>query len=228
MLLSEIFSYVSELDSASLDMDTDGDGVIVSAHYNKVIKAINLGLMSLYSEFPIKEKMVVVQLHAHITDYLLTTEFSATNGTAVYKYIMDTTFDPFVEDILKILVVSDEGGSELPLNTNNQLYSVYTPQYNMVQHPFPDDDNAIFITYRARHPEIAFDATPSTYDVFIPGQLLPLLLVFINHKLLASVNKEDSIAKLNEYFGLVSSAKTLGLFNQESSSNEKLDNNGWE
>lgn len=230
MLLSEVLSYVATLDSSAIDLDTDEDGVVTAANRPKVINALNLALLSLYTEFPIKEKMLVVQLWAHITDYYLTRDYASTNtaSTQPYKYIMDTTFDPFYEDLIKILMVSNEGGQELFLNTNNQAYSVYTPQYNMIQHPYPDDDNAIFVTYKARHAAIATTADPAVYEVEFPEHLLDVLLVYIDHKLLAGINKDDSLAKLTEYHQLVAGKRTLGLFNFEGSSNEKIDRNGWE
>ncbi len=229
MLLSELFSYIVTLDSASIDLDTEGDGIITPYNYPKVINAINLGLTSLYTEFPIKEKMTVVQLFAHITEYILHTDYAETNTTSTepYLYIMDTTFDPFVNDVIKIQTVSNEGGCEYPLNESSQLYSVYTPEYNIIQHPFPDDENAIFITYRAAHPPIPITAVPASQIIEIPPQLLPLILIYINHKLLASINKEESMAKLQEYMSLVANAKTLSLFNNEGSNNLKLEQNGW-
>jgi hypothetical protein len=229
MYLSEVFSQIATLDSASIDLDTNGDGVIVSANYTKVINAINLGLTDLYKEFPAKEKMLVVQLYAHITDYLLTRDFAETNtaSSEPYKYIMDTTFDPFQEDILTILTVSNEGGEEYPLNEANQLYSLYTPVFNMIQHPFPDNENAIFITYKANHPKIPVDAVPATYNVELAPALLPLLVVYVNHKLLAPMNKEESMLKFQEYNALVLKTKSVGTMLKESSSNEKLELNDW-
>jgi len=229
MFLSELFSYIATIDSASIDLDTDGDGIIATDNYTQVINAINLGLTDLYKEFPIKEKVMVVQLYAHITDYLLTRDFAETNdsSTQPYKYIMDTTFDPFYDDIITILSISNEGGQEYPINQNNQLYSMYLPQFNLVQHPFPDDENAIFIGYRAKHVTIATDATPATQVVDIPASLLSLLLLYVTHKLLAGINREDSIAKLQEYTTLLLHTQAIGVFVAESSSNEKFDNNGW-
>lgn len=229
MILDDLFGYIAEIDSASLDLDTDGDGVITAANVPKVIKAINLGLLQLYMEFPIREKMVVVQLYAHITDYLLTFAYAETNteGSEPYKYIMDTIFDPFADDILKIQSVTDEGGQELPLNTNNQIWSLFTPAHNIIQHPYPNDENAIFIAYRARHPEIAIDAVAATYDVAIPPQVLPLLLLFVHHKLVASVNQKESMEKLQEYMLQMKNISNLIMFNEESSANEKLTQNGF-
>ena len=228
MLLSELFNYIATLDSSSLDLDTNGDGVIVAGHYPKVINAINLGLIQLYAEFPVKEKSLVVQLYSHITNYELATKFAANSGSAeTYKYILDTSSDPFLDDVSIIQTISNEIGVELAINQSNDLLSVYTPAYNMIQHPYPDNDNTIFVTYKARHVEIAKTATASTYVVDIPSQLLPLLLIYVNHKLLASINKEESMAKLSEYVGALRNAKTMGLFVSEGSSNEKLEDSGW-
>ena len=230
MLLSDLFSYIATLDSASLDLDTDGDGVIVAAHYPKVINAVNLGLTQLYSEFPVKEKSIVIQLYSHIANYTLTSEYAESNvsSTQPYKYIMDTTFDPFQDDISLILSITNEGGEELPINQGNELYSLYTPSYNTIQHPYPDNENAIYVTYKALHLDIPKTADPSTYLVDLPTTILPLLLLYVNHKLLASVNKEESMAKLTEYIGALRNAKTQGLFVMDGTVNEKLEASGWE
>ena len=69
------------------------------------------------------------------------------------------------------------------MNTDADTYSLYTPGYNILQHPYPDDNNAIVIAYRSLPDLISVDVDPDTYDVQLPTQLLNLFLLFVNHKL---------------------------------------------
>jgi len=230
VLLSELFNYVVTLDSSSLDLDTDGDGVIKAAAYPKVINAINLGLTSLYNEFPVRERAVNVQLYDHITQYTLSSQFAQANtdSTETIKYVQDSAAYPFEDDISIILSVTTELGLELPMNNNSEISSIYTPYYNVIQHPYPNDDNAIGVVYKAKHQEIPKTANAATYVVYIPMQILPMLLLFINHKLLAAINKEESMAKLTEYVGALNNAKNLGLFARDAIQNNKLSVSGWD
>ena len=229
MLLSELFNYVVTLDSSSLDLDTNGDGVVKAAHYPKVINAINLGLTHLYMEFPIRERSVIVQLYDHITNYTLSSQYADTNTSSneVYKYIEDSAAYPFEDDVSIILSVTNEIGTALPINDSAEIDSIYTPYYNVIQHPYPNDDNAISVIYKAKHQEIPINATAATYVVDLPMQVLPILLLYVNHKLLAAINKEESMAKLNEYIGALNNAKTLGLFTRDAIQNDKLWVSGW-
>jgi hypothetical protein len=230
MFLSDLFSHIATLDSASINIGGDDEGLIAGIHYPKVINAINLALIELYKEFPVKEKGLVIQLYAHITNYMLHSDYadSNTTSTATWKYIQDTTFDPFVDDVIHITSVQDEDGEQLPLNTSNNTYSLYTPEYNVIQHPYPDDENAIFVAYRASPKKIPITGLdPDTYEVDLPVSLLNLFLLFVNHKLLSSVNPQESLAKLNEYINMVNNSKNLGLFLTDNTTNEKLEDSGW-
>jgi len=228
MLLTDIFSNITTLDSANTNL-ADPTGVLATEHYPKVINAINRALIEIYSQFPVKEKMLTVQLFAHISEYMLTTEYADTNtdSTQPYRYIMDTSFDPYDNEVLKIQTITNEEGTELALNQANDSYSLYTPSYNVVQHPYPTNENAIFVTYHALPKTIPMDVVPATYDVDIPGHVLNLFLIFVAHKVLTSINPKEAAFKLNEYMNLLISTKNLGLFVKENSSNEKFEANGW-
>jgi len=231
VLLSQLFSYAATLDSASINFGGDDEGMIAGKHYPKVINAMNLALVEMYTEFPLRERSLHIQLYAHITDYILHPDYAQTNTTSteLYKYIQDPANDPFVENnVIKIERVYDEEGEELSLNRDTDAYSLYTPAYNILQHPYPDDDNAVIITYRSLPETIPVDADPDTYDVKLPTQLLNLFLIFTNHKLLSSVNKQESYAKLNEYISVLNSIKSRMLFAEDDFSTDKLEAMGWE
>ena len=231
MLLSDLFSYIATLDSAAINIGGDDEGMIAGKHYPKVINAINLAMIELYTEFPIRERSLAIQLYEHITEYELHPDYAQTNtaSTEIYKYIQDSSFDPFIENnVIKIERVYDEEGTELSINKDEDIYSLYTPAYNILQHPYPSDDNAIVLTYRSLPETISVDVVPETYEVLLPRQLLNLALIFINHKLLSSVNKQESLAKLNEYASALNLAKSRSLFRQDDFPNDKIEAMGWE
>ena len=105
MLLADLFSYISTLDSSSINIGGDDNGDIASNHYPKVINAINLAMIDLYTEFPVKVRGMTIQLYSHITEYYLDSDYAATNteSTEVYKYITDTANNPFTDDVIHIV-----------------------------------------------------------------------------------------------------------------------------
>ena len=69
-----------------------------------IISFINQGLTDLYSRFPLMEKQLIIQQYPQISIYRLTRDFARTNfkSEQLHKYILDTPFEPFQEDILQI------------------------------------------------------------------------------------------------------------------------------
>ena len=69
-----------------------------------LISFLNQGLVDLYSKFPLLEKQVIIQQLPQISIYKLTRDFARTNvrSEQLHRYILDTPFEPFVEDILQI------------------------------------------------------------------------------------------------------------------------------
>ena len=231
MLLSKLFSYIATLDSAQINIGGDDEGLIAGKHYPKVINAANLALIEMYKEFPIRERSLAIQLYAHITEYILDPDYAQTNtaSTEIYKYIQDSVYDPFEENnVIKIERVYDEEGTELTLNTDLDTYSLYTPAYNILQHPYPDNDNSVVITYRSLPDTIPIEVDPDTYTVELPRQLLNLFLLYTNYKLLSSVNKQEAQVKYNEYLAALAQAKMQGLFRLDDFPNQKLEALGWE
>jgi hypothetical protein len=230
MLLADLFSYISTLDSSSINIGGDDNGDIASNHYPKVINAINLAMIDLYTEFPVKVRGMTIQLYSHITEYYLDSDYAATNteSTEVYKYITDTANNPFTDDVIHIVTAFNEEGEEFYLNNEEESLSLYTPSYDILQHPYPSSENAVFLTYKALPTKIPTNSDVDTYKVGLPRQLLNLLLVYVNYKLLSSVNKEESMAKLNEYLSLVTKAKTNGLFLSDEAANTKIEDSKWE
>lgn len=229
MLLLDLFGYVSNIESHSLNLGGADDGTIETKYHPKVIRAINLSLLELYKEFPIKQKSLVIQLYPQLTKYTLHNDFATTNtvSSEIIKYIVDSPFEPFQNDVLKIEKVFNEDGEEFTLNNDSDELSLYTPEFNVLQHPFPQAENAIFVQYRALPVTIPTSSDPTTYDVSLPDTLLNLCLLYIGYKLLTTVNKKEASEKFGEYLLALQQAKTQSLFRVSESANEKLEVAGW-
>ena len=233
MFLSEVFDYLTYGELAGLSLGGLGKGGIQPIDYPKIINNINLGLIEIYTEFPVRTAQVNLQLHEHIGLYTLHTDFAQTNtaSTETYKYINDSTDNPFFNDILVIDNVFNEAGDEYPINEIKEEFSVFTPTYNTIQVPFSEDTNTVDIIYRGSPSLLATEAvTLTTTWVPIPYNLLSCLISYTLHKIHSSIGSGDSNEAgmyFKKYRDAVALAKRIGPTVVENNLNEKLDTKGW-
>lgn len=229
MLLLDLFGYIANIEIPSLNIGNADDGTIETKYHAKVIRAINLALIEIYKTFPVKEKEIVIQLYPQITKYRLHNDYATTNvvSTKPIKYIIDSSFDPYQNDVLKIEKVFNEFGEEFVLNDENDQHSLYTPEFDILLHPYPQTENAVFVQYRALPVQIETTAVAGTYDVSLPISLLNITLLFIGYKLLGTANKKEAAEKYGEYLIAIQQAETQGLFRVNETANEKIEVTGW-
>ncbi len=232
MFLSELLEYLSYGELAGLAVGGLGKGGVSPKDYPRIISNINLGLIELYTKFPLKTAQVNLQLYEHIALYTLHTDYASTNLASVqpYKYINDSVTDPFTNDILVIDSVFSEVGDEYPINEGKEKYSIFTPSYNTIQIPFSEDGNTVDIVYRASPTLVETTVSnPSEVWVPFPNNLLECLIAFVLHKIYSSIGGDSKNAGMyyNKYKELLAIAQHIGLVIVENNLNEKLDNGGW-
>lgn len=160
----------------------------------QVIAQINLGLLNLYSKFPILEKSIAIAQYPHISIYNLTSQYARTNteSTETYKYILDTQLDPFKDDILQITAATDEFGRSIPLNDDNAPDSWFLPAYNQLQIPNATLDETAFLIYRAK-PEYIDPVTKDLdIEVFMPQYLVDPLVNYVAYKIFIGMGGENA------------------------------------
>ena len=205
-------------------------------NYAKVISHINLGLKKLHSEFLLSVKEMYVDLSEEIETYVLTPAYAASNTDSAVaiegRYIADTAEQPFLNDIIKIEEIYDEGGNLLPLNDFTDDESLYTPQYNSVQVPWPNNYNTIAVQYRAAHPKIEF--TPlmdlTAVEMHVPLQLQMALYYFVASRVFASQNSDGQNlgnSFYNKFLGEIADVRRQGLYTHAETTNPKFDEGGW-
>lgn len=233
MFLSEIFEQLTQGELQQLAMSGVDNIGIQTCDYPKILPHINLGLIELYKRFPLKKSEVVLQQYDHIQLYELNSRFAETNteSTETYKYIKDSVYYPFKDDVLRIEKVFNEDGQELFLNDYTQHWSMFTPSYNVLQVPWPEKENSVIVHYRASHAKIELDGlNPETTEVHIPPGFLEPLLLYVGGRAFSSLNS-DQDAEGNNYLAKFEASckkiEDLNLMNTNDSANLKLEHAGW-
>lgn len=207
------------------------------ATYARLLSHINVALRQLYKEFFLRSEEHYIALSEEKTTYKLHTDYAQTNVDSPIdiadRYIMDTTDNPFYDNILHIESVFDEDGVELPLNDATQDLSVYTPNFRTIQVPYPEDGMTIAVQFRATHPVIPYtDETfdPSTVEVELPNSLHEALILYITGRMLRPMGGErtaDSMAYFQLYKDSIQIVKDEGLEIQVEHNNERFEDRGW-
>jgi len=234
MLLSDLFDQlaVGELSQLSLSgIDSIG---IQECNYIKIVPHIQLALTELYKRFSLKKEEVFIQQYEHIQTYYLHSKYAESNteSTEIYKYIKDSQFQPFLDNVISIYSVHSEVGEELYLNDESQVWNVQTPSYNSILMPSPEKENALSVIYIADHPKIPIiGLDPYSTEVNIPPGLLEPLLFYIASRVYTNLNSDGSTNEGNNFMIKFEAScrkiKELNLVPKNQTTNMKLVNNGW-
>lgn len=153
----------------------------------QLISFINLGLIQIYSKLPIIEKQVTIQEYPQISLYKLSSMYARHNhlSKVKHKYILDTPDNPFTDDVLFITGICDENGFAIPLNDEHHRRSIFISSYDTIQIPNADENEAVFVIYRAKPKCIDPQVNPELIDkihIELPDYLLEALTAFVGFK----------------------------------------------
>ena len=233
MLLSAFFEDLSLGELKHISIGGIAGGVIDTANYPTVISHINYGLTELFTRFLLKMDQLVLQQYDHIEFYRLSKEFAESNvdSTESYKYIKDGT-QPFKENIIKIEQASDEEYGEVPINNPLKDNSIYTPEYNLVQIPYANEENMITLFYRAKHDSIPLDtADPSTVNIDLSNAFKEALASYVAYRSYFAMGNEGSLKQMQFYKQLFedqcSKLKDRGMEPEDNEEFPRIERLGW-
>jgi hypothetical protein len=201
--------------------------------YLQLIRHINLGLTAIYTEFLLRSEECYVELHEQIALYHLDYRWASSNAASTEdpKYIIDTVANPFNDNVLKIEEVYDEGGNLLRLNDPQEELSVFTPRFNTIQVPWPNDFNTLAVQYRADHPTISYvdGMAPDEVYVEVPRQLREALLFYVASRVYAGINTEKPEANdyYRKYVAKINDINRIGLYITTDQDNDRFTEGGW-
>lgn len=239
MTLTDVFDQLSagELSQFFIGNINEGglgdDTGIVPEDYKRIIPLVNLGIIELHKRFQLKLCTVIIQLKPGKTKYRLVSKNSyRSNDPTSEKFIMDSPYEPFEDNIIEITQAHNEKGDELFLNVENGIWSIYTPEYNLVECPYPDGQNAISITYSAHPKAIPKDITDlSTVDLQLPPIFLEALVMYIGSRLYSGLSVDGDNGNTQAYLQrFENSCVTLRKLNSSEGFNRintNLERNGW-
>lgn len=256
MLLSEVLDQLTYGELSQLAVSGFDDDSKQFTNYAAIVGHINLGLTELHKRFPLREKEVIVRQQANIQNYILHSSHSvySTSVPKRQRYIHDSKFEPFIDDILVIDRVYNEIGTEIPLNTNIEYgenealntrfvpyfggypdhfaQSAQTLNYNTVQilpHPIPE--NNFLVVYRANHPKIlANGLLPSEVEIEISPVLLEPLVYYIGARIMGNMTGaglQDGMSYTQKFEQAVQQIILQGLVSRPNIANTKPRRAGW-
>ena len=235
MLVKDIFEQLSYGEFRKYGIGNDDGSGIQPADYPRIMPFVKLGLTALHKKFLLRSETVMVQQYGVISKYRLDNKHrqSDTASLEKYKYIIDTVYEQFEESaLLRIEEVKAENGDSYPLNDNGAAYSLFTPEYNVVEIPYPRDENAMCVVYRADHAPLAStgEGVPNQ-TVLLSQAYLDLLLTHIAGRYLMSAGSQEKEATgsnlLNRFEAGVMDLKANGLNQAEVNTNMKLELRGF-
>jgi len=235
MYLSELFNYISYGELANLYIGNPSDGVIRQQDYPKIISNINIALMEIYKQVPLRYDQVAIQQYSHIFEYKLDKKYSyAANGLNPIlpdggrAYIIDSTYSPFLDNVIHITGVYTEVGQELPINDSKNINSINTPAPNIIQIPYPIDENALYVVYRAHPPKLNPNiASISGVEVDIPSVVIEPLLAYLGYRAyINDTGKPESMTYFNRFNMLIAGIQNAGVMS-ETIVNTRFKDNLW-
>lgn len=201
MRIADLFRLLSYGELSNLDLSGEGSGTIKEERQPQLINYINEGLLKLYTRFPLLQKDLIIELQSDILVYPLRLEYAETVGSDVpFPFIKDRPGREFTGDVIKILEVHSSCGSELPLNDKGNPRSLFTPQPDVLQVPYPKAGTAIGVQYQARHPKLLDKGRGMLLQTIeVPFFLESALQNFVAHKVYSHMNGAENTAKSQEF-----------------------------
>ena len=233
MKLIDIFNQLTYGELFQLAVGGADASGILPEDYPQIMTHINLALLEMYKRFPLKINEVTVQQYEQLTTYYLDSRYAESNleSTEEIKYITDSVYKPFQDDVLRIEQIYDECGAELFVNDTSKYWSVYVTEFNAIHVPLPDSNNAMDVSYRAapvKLPLTGFD--PETLDVALPLSHLEPFLLYIAARYYAGMPGTEAVkgaGYMAKYEMACQRIIQLNLVPTDNTANTKLERTGW-
>lgn len=244
MVLQDIFDQLTsgELRKTKLGGSREIGKTISEDDYFIILPAINAAILAVHKRLPIRTESVTIVHYPHITMYKLDKRYARSNttSTAKYKYIDDSEWMPFNNNVLSIQHVYDMGGHVLPINDKNDLDTVYTPNHNTVQYPYPNDldpskvsTQTFDVVYRASIDPVPmnFEGDPEDFELDMPYYAMDPLLAFIQSRLeigmIRGENVQAEFAALSKFESACILIEKQSLITTETYTDTKVEDHGW-
>jgi hypothetical protein len=236
--LREIFTDLSygELQGIAIGnlIASDNESEPDPKNYAQLISHINAGMRKLHSRFFCRALEIYIEQNEAVETYYLKNEYAQSNTASAIpienRYIADPTTNFDETSLLKIEQVFDEEGCLLKLNDFSDPLSIFSPTYNAIQIPWPNEFNTVAVQYRATHDKILYsvDMDIDTTDVPVPMALYNALLLYVAFR---AMPRLDGGAEKGQMFQMYDDeckrVEQEGLHPQAEPGDWRFDAKGW-
>lgn len=178
MKLGDVLDCLVSSELANLNFVVDGE--IVQEKIPKIVNAINLGLVKLYTRFKLKKGILVLRVSQNVSEYLLTASNVMTLSNP-YGFIESPNYSG---DLIEILYITSSTGSSVAYDGSD---SVVLLQPNLIKYKTPPTSTEyLTIEYSALPRKVVYTQSVDI-DVELPEVYLHALLMFIGSRFASPV-----------------------------------------
>ncbi len=170
MLLTEILDSLAGSELANLNCVVDG--AVLEAKIPAIVTAINIGLVKLHTRFQLKKRLLSISVVSTQLVYNLVSANAV--SVDVGGYILDAD-DPFTDDLIKILTITDSEGADVRFDGFNGVMLLSPKSFRFAEAP---EDDTYIIEYVARPAKVVY-VNDTDIEVDLPDAYLPPLLAYI-------------------------------------------------
>lgn len=236
MKLRQVYDALENLHLESLSLSSEGAG-IQEIDIPKINTAINQAITDIYNDFNIRTDEVFLRVINGMKTYKLSSLYadSNTESTELVRWIVDSEFKPFKDDIKYIKRVVNTCGEPIQMNDPNYCYGVFTPSFDTIQlsNEVLNCDKFLSIIY-AVNPQLIPTGTDTDIDnteIDLPQNLLNLLILSTCAYIFKSKGNREMYSKginyKNEYEQEKTKIINLGLYADNFNETDNFEQGGW-
>ncbi len=207
MIVSELIALAQNAELKQLGIKDNPDAIL---------GYINLGILEVHKRFNLIQQQAIITMVAGVNEYTL--DVSDPN---VNMNLRDNTF-------LMVDDAYDYDGCQLHINDETEVYSVFTPSYNLLEIP----DNVLTPTANMN---IIYRAAPAFLTVHtdvvpLPLQFFEALLHYVGYRGHASLRgdiKAENNTHYQRFEASCNQIKADGLYNGDSLKSHKFEQRGF-
>lgn len=179
MKLGEILDSLVSSELANLGFVQEGE--IVQDKIPKIVNAINLGLVKLYTRFKLKRGYLLLEVSSALNVYELTHSNAVSSGNLT-GYILDTDA-PYLGDLLEIIEIVSPSGDSIRFDGSQGLTLLKPNTIKFIGTP---TEGLYAIEYAALPNKLIY-SNAVDIEVELPDVYLSALLYFIGSRFYSSV-----------------------------------------
>lgn len=232
MTLSEFFKYLAYGELSQLYVGSGNQGEMPTEDFPKMISHINLGLTQIHTRLPIRHNEVFIVANGGEQRYRLHSDHLVDNAKSSQVKYLEHGATRFTDNVLKVEQLFNYQGEELPLNDENNKESAFTPRTDTIMFPEPLAET-ISVLYRADHPHFPLKAGIDTdaHIIDIPSVCMEPLLNYVTARVLGSRSSGEGVnqgsAYMMKFEQQLQQLELSGLWQKETPTNLRLEQNGW-